>query len=404
MKNPFVVPGVTPDPRTGPVTSLRRGLAWGALLALAVACPPASHAQEVRHAVAVGTQFQSYTFQEGLGAKVATLNLVPVAYALPLGDRFVLDLYGAYADGRVEKGGVTFILKGMVDTHVRASFQLAPWALLTGALTLPTGKSAHNDAEAVVASVLSTDILGFREASWGTGGAVASGIALAHRVGTWNLGLGASYRLSQGFEPTAGSSLTFEPGDEVRLRIGLDRNVGEGGKFALGFTVQQFAEDRFERATGEMRNLFQPGRRLRGDLSYSFRTGRSTWTLYVVDIWREQGDAFLDLVDNQGNVIGDTTVVVGSQNLAAAGLNGSVRLGSLVVRPSLDVRHQSRESGDGEGWLAGGGFDVPLRLWGWMDVFPRGRFSVGRLTGSDGKAHGLWGVELGFLIRRGLGG
>jgi len=40
--------------------------------------------------------------------------------------------------------------------------------------------------------MLATDLLGFREATWGTGFAVTTGIATARRGGQWGLGLGAS--------------------------------------------------------------------------------------------------------------------------------------------------------------------------------------------------------------------
>ncbi len=369
------------------------------LLGLALSLPDPLASQATEHAFGVGWQFQSYSFDEGLGAKVATLNMVPLAYSVPIGGRLGLDFYGAYADGRVERGGTTYLLQGMVDTRVRAIFQASPWAILTASVNLPTGNATHDEEEAVVASVLSTDVLGFREATWGTGGAVTTGFATAMEAGTWSLGLGASYRLSQGFEPTYGSSLTYEPGNEIRVRLGLDRNVGEGGKFTTGVTYQNFSEDQFETSAGDMRNLFQAGSRIRGDMSYAFRSGRSTWALYGVDIWREKGDAFLDLVDSQGTVVGDTTVVVGSQNLVVVGLNGSALLGSLRVRPALDFRYQMREEDIGEGWLAGAGLDIPLRLFGSFDAFPRGRFSWGQLKASDGETRSLWGVEVGLMLR-----
>lgn len=365
------------------------------LLAASLAAPAGALAQANPHAFGLGAQFQSYTFDEALGASVATLLLTPMAYTLPMGNAVTLDFYGAYAMGAVEKDNVTYELNGMVDTRVRATLQVAPWAVFTLAANIPTGKSAHDNNEAVVASALSTDILGFREANWGTGAAGTVGFAMAKQGEAWGIGLGGSFRYSNGFEPTDGSDLTYQPGNEIRVRLGVDRNVGESGKFTAGLTFQNYSED-----TYDDRNLFQAGNRYRGDMSLAWRTGRSTWALYAVNVYRDQGDAFLDLVDAQGTVVGDTTVTVGYQNLTVAGLNGSAPLGStLRIRPSLEFRYQTREEEDGEGWIVGAGADLPLRLFGSTDVFPRAKFTWGQLKAPSGENASLWGVEAGVTLR-----
>ncbi len=378
---------------TSSIRQTGRLLAAGAL-GLLLATTPVT-AQETPHAFGTGAQFQAYSFDGGLGAEVANLLMVPMAYSIPLGERVGLDFFGAYAFGAVEKGGVKYELAGMVDTRMRATLKVAPWAVLTAAVNAPTGHATHNDEEAVVASVLATDILGFREANWGTGAAVTSGFAAAGQAGEWGIGVGGSYRLSNGFEPTQDVNITYTPGNEIRIHVAVDRNMGEGGKFTAGFTFQNYSEDQYDG-----RNLFQAGNRLRGDISLVFRTGRSTWALAGVNVYRDQGDAFLDLVDDQGALVGDTTVTVGWQNLTVAALNGSVPVGSRFrIRPTFDVRYQAREQTNGEGWLAGAGADIPLRLFGGMDIFPRGKFSFGQLEAPNGESLSLWGVEAGLTIR-----
>lgn len=369
------------------------GLAMMASL-FAVA-PTGATGQISQNAFGTGALFQSFTFSEGLGTDVANLTLIPVAYSLPVGERFDIEFYGAYANGSVEQRGVTYTLQGLVDTRVRARYQVSSWAVLTALVNLPTGNSAHDAEEAVVASVFSTDILGFQEANWGTGAAVTTGFATAHQAEEWGIGFGASYRLSNGFEAVEGTNLTFQPGNEIRVRVGVDRNVGESGKFTAALTAQNFSEDQYD---GQ--NLFQAGNRFRVDASYAFRTGRSTWALYAVDVWRESGDAFLDLVNPQGAVVGDTTLVVGSQNLLVMGLNGSTPLGSsLRIRPSVDLRYQSREEVNGEGWILGAGADLPLRAFDAVDLFPRGKVLFGSLKSVVGESVGLWGLELGLTLR-----
>lgn len=368
----------------------RAGLGAG-LLAASLLIPFSASGQTRGHAFGTGIHFQGFSFSEALGADDANLTLLPVGYTLPVGRRVSLDFYGAYAHGTVQKDGTTFTMKGPVDTRVRGSFQITPWAVFTAAVNLPTGDAAHDLEEAVVASVLSTDILGFQEASWGTGAAVTAGVASAYEAGEWGIGFGASYRLSNGFEPAEDVSLTYEPGDEIRIRLGLDRNVGDGGKLTLGLTFQNFSEDQFG---GQ--NLFQAGNRLRGDISYAFRTGRSTWSLYAMDVWRESGDFFT----GQGIVAGDAAVTTGSQNLLILGMNGSTPAGATFrIRPSLDFRYQAREEGTGAGWLLGGGLDVPLRIPGSWDLLPRVKYSYGALEALTGETETLWGVELGVTLR-----
>ena len=110
-------------------------------LLLVFALPLAATGQSTRTALGTGAHFQSYSLGEALGAEVANLTLLPLAFTLPVGNRFDLDLYGAYANGSVEKGGYSYTLQGLVDTQVRARFQASPWAVLTALVNIPTGNS-----------------------------------------------------------------------------------------------------------------------------------------------------------------------------------------------------------------------------------------------------------------------
>lgn len=373
------------------MTRTWRGLA-GALALLLAAAPQA--AAQAEQSLGVGVHFQGIAFDKALGLEAANLVLTPVAYRLPLGPALQTDLYAAYARGAVEVANRTLTLSGLVDTRLRAVWQARPWAAVTVAVNLPTGNATHDPQEARVASVLATDILGFREASWGTGFALTSGVATARQLGEWGVGLGASYRLAGEFEPRTDTAFTYAPGDETRLRIALDRTFG-ANKLTLGFTFQSFTGDQVDG-----KNLFQAGSRLRGDVAYGFRAGGSTWTAFAANIWRERGDVRLDIVDAEGTVVGDTAFQTGWQNLVIAGLTGAVPLwAGYNLRPAVDFRLQSREEEGGAGWLLGAGGDLPLRLFGAYDLFPRGRFLFGQLEGEQGVSRTIWGGELGVTVR-----
>ncbi len=367
-------------------------------LAAAILTVGSLGAQEVQQSLGVSVNFQGLSFDEGLGVDVANLLLIPIAYRFSVSEKLSADLYAAWAEGRVERENQTFVLNGAVDTRVRLSFQASPWAVLTVGAALPTGNASHNSEEAVVASVLSSDILGFNEATWGTGFAITTSVATVYSIGSWGVGIGASYRLADEFEPSADTAFSYSPGDESRLRFALDRNVGETGKFTGGVTVQTFQSDQLDG-----RNLFQAGNRLRVDASYAFRAGSSTWSVFVANLWRTDGDLSLQLIDDAGTVLGDSILSTGSQNLFMAGIGGAVPVGSTVyIHPMIDLRIQDRDDDGfdaGSGWILRGGIDLPLRLFTAFDFFPRIRGLFGQLTAEGGARKGLWGIETGATIR-----
>ncbi len=375
--------------------SVRTGVVVFALTLLA----PASLFGQQRQSLAVESHFLGYTFDDGVGAEVANIVLFPVAYRLQATDAVAVDVYSAVGRGQVEQDGTVFELAGLVDSRVRVSYRASEWANLTVALNLPSGNSSHDSEEGVVASVLSSDLLGFRETTFGIGLGMTTGIATATRVGEWGLGLGASYRMQGEFEPVADSAIGYQPGNEMRIRAGVDRAVGESGTLSAGVTWQNFSDDQVDG-----RNLFQAGARVSADLAYAFRAGSTTWSMYAANVWRENGDLFLDLIDGNGAVVGDTILTTASQNLAIARVQGSVPVGSRYrVRPTVDLRVQDREEVDGNaagsGWMLGAGLDFPVRVFGFYDVFPAVQYLTGRIDGADGVRRGVRGFSGTLTVR-----
>ena len=316
-------------------------------------------AQTNAQSLGVSAVYQGYDFDDALGIDAAQLLMIPIAYRLPGGDKFSAELYAAWAEGRVKRDGRVSVLNGLVDTRLHFSYMASPWAILTLGVNLPTGNVTHDSEEAVVASVLSSDILGFRESNWGTGTYVTTGVATARRVGSWGLGLGVSYRAADEFEPRSDTSLAYSPGNELRVRVGLDRNVGETGKFTAGFTLQSFQTDEFGG-----RNLFQSGNRVRVDATYAFRAGSTTWSVSAADVWRAEGDLSQQTLNSSGAVVGESLVATETQNLLFASLRGAIPIRStLYLRPIVDFRLQDLGTLPGEvdvggSWILGGGFDL----------------------------------------------
>ena len=362
-----------------------------------IATPPL----QAQYAVGVGVDYLGYTFDEGLGADAAQLFMVPVAVRIPATDQLRFDIYSAWAEGRVEQDNNVFKLSGPVDTGVKASYAVTPWALVSVGANIPTGNSTHDGQEAIVASVLSTDLLGFREATWGTGFAVTSSVASATTAGGFGLGIAAAYAVRQSFEPSADVNVSYTPGNEARVRVGLDRNFGTS-TLTGGATFINYSHDQADGV-----NLFRAGNRLRFDLGYAFRAGAGVWTVYAANLMRSNGDLTVDIVDETGAPIDRTIVQTASQNLIVGGIMGTLGLGGgFVFRPHLDYRLQSREEMDGtdagSGWMVAVGGDIPLRLFGGYEFFPKARVYMGSIRSVMGTDISTLGMEFKGTVRLGF--
>jgi hypothetical protein len=348
--------------------------------------------------IGIGTDYMGYTFDEGLGATAAQLLMVPVALRLPLGDAIALDVAASWAQGKIERDNTTFSLQGPTDVRLKLSWSATPWALVSFGASLPTGNSMHDGEEAIVASVLATDLLGFRESTLGTSASLTSAVATAARVGGWGVGVAGAYSVRGEFEPSADQDLTYQPGNETRVRLGFDRNIGNS-TFTMGGTVMDYSSD-----LANSRNLFQAGRRMSFDATYAFRAGAGVWTIYAADMIRENGDLTLSIVDDLGSIVADTAITTAKQNLMVAGFVGSIGVGSgFVFRPHIDFKMQNRTepdgSDEGSGWMLSAGGDFPVRVFGGYDFFPKARLLYGSITNGAGDGINVIGAEFTATVR-----
>lgn len=346
-----------------------------------------------------GFSYLGYTFDDGLGAQAAQLTMIPIGARYAASEALTVDLAGAWAWGSIERSGSRLNLSGPIDTAVRAAYQATPWGLVTLGVNLPTGDAQHDAEEAIVASVLSTDLFGFREATWGRGLAVTSSVAVARSVGSFGMGLAGAYSLRGAFNPSADvDDLEYEPGDEARLRLGVDRNFGNS-TLTFGATFINYADDR-----ANDRNLFKAGKRLRFDGTYAWRMGAGIWTVYAADLIRQHGDLSLEVVDSEGATQGFANVETPKQNLAIVGVVGAVSLGGgFVLRPHVDAKLQTRTglegSDEGSGWIVAAGGDLPIRVFGGYDFFPKARVLLGSIKNSAGSGVGVFGMEFSGTVR-----
>ncbi len=368
------------------------------ILALAAAALPliapraSSQTEQTVVSAATGVHVQSLDFGAGSDVSSARLFLVPLAYEAQLSPRVVLDGYAAYASGTVRADNQTFDLRGPVDSWLRVRWAATPWAVLAVGVSIPTGVATHTPSEAVVANVLSSDLLGFREGNWGGGASATAGVSAVRSLGSARATFGLSYRMVGGFDPRTDTSVTYAPGNETRARVGLGWDA-LGGRIEGGLTAQSFTVDKLNQ-----KNLFQSGRRYRADLSYAI----GAWSVYGADLLRDRGELTLPVINVlDGSVLRDTSTSVGWQNLVLGGISGYLPITrSFVVEPLLEAKARQRETQDGRGWLTSAGATVPFGMLG-FDVFPTAKVTRGALVPSDASAaRNVWGGEFSLVIRR----
>jgi hypothetical protein len=173
----------------------------------------------------------------------------------------------------------------------------------------------------VAAGRIGNDFLAFPVSNMGTGLAATGGVAVARPIGDWSLGAGVSVRRSRAYEPfdVPGQSFRYQPGNEVRGRIGVDRPLA-AGRLALGVTYAAFGR---EDAAG---SAYNTGDRVIAQGSLTGLVGEHDWTVAAYNVFRAPGEY----------ASGDRA---GRENLANLFLSLGVRTLGTTLEPSVELRH-----------------------------------------------------------------
>ena len=308
---------------------------------------------------------------------------IPVYVSMPISSSFTLDIGTAYTRAHVASGSLTSDVSGLTDTQVRGNLTLgADFIVLTAGLNLPTGKSQVTAEQFAAAGRIANDFLAFPITSLGTGFGGTLGLAVARPLGEWNVGFGAAVRRSAGYEPfnIPGQELHFQPGNEYRARVGLDRGIG-GGRLSLGLTYSAFGND----AAGGF--AYNTGDRVITQAVYSTTLGGSDVTFAGYDVLRSSGTLASGAPSGRENI---------ANLFASIGLQ---RLGT-VITPSIELRHDLQQypattngvttaDGYSQGsYLATLGLRTHADVGG-ITLFPSAGFTLGNLAvpGSSGPTH-----------------
>ena len=336
-------------------------LARAAALATIASSGLAAQALPAGASIRVAPQFTSYTVGAP-GNKTISQFALPIAVEVPLFSRLSIEVGTAYAKSKLTQSSTTSEITGFTDTQVRGNLTFGNDNLvLTAGMNVPTGQSTVKLNQVLAAGQIGSEFLAFPIPSMGSGMAATGGLAVAKNFGAWNLGAGGAFRHATEFEPfqspDTSANVKYQPGNEIRARVGLDRTVGDQGSLSLGFTVSQFQDDKAANFA------FNSGNRYITQVSYATRAAGA--------------EVFLSAWDN---AIGAGRGVSGptpTQNIinGAAAMGWSV--GAITIEPNVEGRFWTL-GGSKNGVLGGAGLRSRIPA-GALVIYPGVGFNVGKL-------------------------
>lgn len=350
-----------------------------------VAVPAGLRAQAMdatRPDAVVGVSFRTVTFGTGFGVKSLTELAVPLGLTIPVGRRVTLDAGTYYVNAkRTDESDSSATISGLTDVVIRGAFQLKPdVAVLTAAVSIPTGQASLDQGQVLLAGATATDLIPFPVQNFGSGFSMTTGLALATPLGAWAVGLAGSVRVNGSYEPFMGDTTSLSPGAEMRVRVGADRIVGQG-RFSLGLTFSNFSTDELGGTS------LKPGSRIIPQVSWSFPVGNNNLSLYAWNIYR--------------NVKEDTLTLNAKENTLSIGAMMAIRTGRNTLRPQIEYRQAWRGPGglQANGKLFGVGARYSVTTGGRVTMTPGVRFDMGSLPDAGGTSYSFTGISANLSIR-----
>ena len=367
----------------------------GTSLALLAAAPVAWGQSLLDTELRLAPQFVQYQVHAPADETITELA-VPVFVAIPAGPRLGFDIGTAYARVQATSGSTRSEISGLTDTQIRGSYTFGgDFVILTAGVSLPTGRRSVTLDQLLAAGRIGNDFLDFPVSNMGTGLAATGGVAVARPVGAWSVGAGLSVRRSRAYEPfdVAGQTFRYQPGNEWRGRIGVDRPIA-AGRLALGLTYAAFGR---EDAGG---SAYNTGDRVIAQGALTGLVGAADYTIAAYNLFRAPGEY----------ASGDRA---GRENIANLFLSLGVDAFGTVVEPSLELRHwiqhvlptqgSSETERTQSSRLATLGVRVRARVAG-LTLYPSAGYTMfGRLAAEDEQGRptsaDLTGYRVGLVVR-----
>ena len=399
--------------------SARRRLAALAVLGLAAAARPALAQQQQLlegRAETLGPLYERWSFGDGLPTHASDLNsprvksasqvTLPLTVAVPLGERWAFDLYGAYASGVVKLdradttvGSDEYKLNGLTDLKLRVVGDLVQdRLLLTLGVNAPTGTTKLDREQFRAVQVLGAPALRFASPTLGSGLGATAGLVAARQAGRWALALGTSYEVRGKYAPlealvVGADDPELDPGDAVHLSFGADGLIGPH-RSTLSLASDFYTRDKLSLDIGA------------GNQHSDFTLGptySATWQLQVATTrLRALAITLADRYRSKYKDAGGDRVSGSSGNEFAGGIAAVVPAGAAGVSLGLDGRHFSGLSMDdtpataaARVFGASAGLVFPGRL---AALRPWVRAQVGTLESADRRTSGN-GLAAGLTLQ-----
>ena len=336
---------------------------------IALACvAPALGAQSVFDiGVRTAPQYHSYKLASPSNLTISELA-IPLFVVVPVTPRLSFDVGTAYAKSRVEFTGQTnntSEISGLTDTQIRANLVLGnDFFIITGGVNLPTGQSQIVLNQQPAAMLIGSDFLSFPISNMGTGLGGTGGIAMARPIGDWSLGVGLSMRQSAEYEPfsTGAAALRYQPGNEYRGRIGLERPVGTG-RFMIGLTYSTFGDDNLSGS------IYNTGDRYLSQVDFNTNVGTGRLSLTGWNLFRTKGT----LADSS---------LLDHENISNGALAYGIPLGSYtVIEPNVEGRVWT-QVGSQTSYMGTFGLRMQIGA-GAFSILPSAGYSVGQVATAD---------------------
>lgn len=311
-------------------------------------------------------QFVQYQLQAPTNLTISEFSF-PLFAIVPVSSALNVDVGTAYAQAKVEQTGAaanaSSTISGLTDTQIRANYTFgSDFVVLTAGMNLPTGKATVKPAEILAAGLIGNDFLAFPISYMGTGLGATGGIAVAHPLNDWNWGFGLSMRRSADYQPfdaqTGQPPLRFQPGNEYRLRAGVDRPVGTG-QMSFALTYSKFGNDNMSGS------IYNTGDRFIAQAGYANTYGPGDLSLSAWNMFRGAGT----LADSSA---------LGHENLTNIAVAYSVTAGAGRFEPTVELRNWIQDAAS-TSMMASIGVRYLINIGG-FGFAPSAGFTLGKLA------------------------
>jgi len=349
-----------------------------------ISCAPVLFAQGTglaASAVIAAPTYAAYSIGAGNTEKRVDQYSSPFAFIVPVTKTFTIDFSTSYAASTVtSNGAVTSSIAGMTDSQIRGSLVVFDQhAAITVGLNLPTGRYTVSANQQEAAGQIGNSFLLMPVGGMGVGPGGTLGLAFAERYGSWNLGLSGSVRKTgrfDAYELTTGV-LRFEPGDEYRLRVGIDRPIFDGSLNG-SLSYSKFGPDIIDSSA------FPTGDRVMLQSGLALPFGENTLSVSFWDMYRRSGE-----------MIGTNSPW---ENLADLSIAWSIRGKFLSLQTSVEQRIwqiEGARAGDLTNFGIGAQFNI-----GAFTIAPSSTVAIGKLHSAEGgPTASLQGIRGQLLIR-----